>query len=148
MYFRYSCFMDFIIYILKDNVTCKTFLLSTSLYFWLFIRLQNYIIRKGRVLVLEKQNYLCLSLIFSKAAGRFTEKNTVLQLFFLGFNNINGAELQKQIFFLRIWVFFQNLVGPLIKLFIVNTALFNQNTFILTTKQFCFTNSFCFVIFC
>ena len=51
------------------------------------------------MLVLEKQNYLCLSVIFFKVVGRFKDINTILQLFFLGFNNINGAELQKKIFF-------------------------------------------------
>ena len=51
------------------------------------------------MLVLEKQNYLCLSVIFFKVAGRFKDINTILQLFFLGFNNINGAELQKKILF-------------------------------------------------
>ena len=57
--------------------------------------------------VLEKQNYLCLNVIFIKIAGRFTEKNTVLQLFFLSFNNINGAELQKKIFFREYEFFFK-----------------------------------------
>ena len=57
------------------------------------------------VLVLEKQKYICLSVIFSNVASRFTEKNTVLQLFFLGFKNISGAELQR-FFFLEYEFFF------------------------------------------
>ena len=81
-----------------------------------------------------------LTLLECKTAGRFTEKDTVLQLFFLGFNNIYGAELQKKIFLWE-YEFFQNLFRPLIKLFIVNTALFNQNRLRLITKQFYFTNS-------
>ena len=64
------------------------------------------------MLVLEKQNYLYLSVIFSKVAGRFTEKNTVLQLFFLGFNNISGAELQKKIFFFENMRFFSKFGEP------------------------------------
>ena len=40
-----------------------------------------------------------LPLLECKTAGRFTEKNTALHLFFLGFNNIYGVELQKKIFF-------------------------------------------------
>ena len=47
----------------------------------------------------RKTKNICLSVIFSNVASRFTEKNTVLQLFFLGFKNISGAELQKKIFF-------------------------------------------------
>ena len=56
-------------------------------------------------LFLGKKNYLCLSVIFSKVAGRFTEKNIVLQLFFSGFNNISGAKLQKKYFFENIRFF-------------------------------------------
>ena len=64
------------------------------------------------MLVLEKQNYLYLSVIFSKVAGRFTEKNTVLQLFFLGFNNISGAELQKKDIFFENMRFFSKFGEP------------------------------------
>ena len=87
-------------------------------------------------------------LFLAKLLADLQKKNTVLQLFFLGFNNISGAELQIQIFLLRIQDLFQNLVSPLIKLFTLNTALFNQNTLLLITKQFCFVHSLYFVIFC
>ena len=61
------------------------------------------------MLVLEKENYLCLNVIFSKVVFRFTEKNTILQLFLVGFNNINAVELQKKIFFFWEYEFFKKI---------------------------------------
>ena len=64
------------------------------------------------MLVLEKENYLCLNVIFSKVVFRFTEKNTILQVFLVGFNNINAVELQKKIFFFENMSFLKKFGEP------------------------------------